>query len=135
MQKNWIGKFDYLIRVVELVVHEASDDAGFADGLVPQEDELVLGESRNGSHGDFGSTWIRSGSRSRSRQRFIGQIEISEPRSKFASFVLFFLDFVWVRIYTTMICWHIEKERDGDRERLFFAREIGLKRFSTKINY
>ena len=78
---------DYLIGIVELVVHEASDDAGFPDGLIPQEDEFVLGESRNGSHGDFGSMRIRSVSRSRSRRRFIGQIEISEPRSKFASFL------------------------------------------------
>ena len=42
-----------LIGVVELVVHEASDDAGFADGLVAEEDELVLGESGDGSHGSI----------------------------------------------------------------------------------
>ena len=33
----------YLIGVIEFIVHEASDDAGFAHGLVTQEDELVLG--------------------------------------------------------------------------------------------
>lgn len=31
-----------LIGVVELVVHEAGDDAGLAHGLVPQEHQLVL---------------------------------------------------------------------------------------------
>ena len=40
----------YLVGVVEFVVHEAGDDAGLADGLVPKEHELVLGERRHGSH-------------------------------------------------------------------------------------
>ena len=31
-----------LIGVVELVVHEASDDTGFADRLVPQKHQLVF---------------------------------------------------------------------------------------------
>ena len=41
---------EYLVCVVELVVHESSDDARFADGLIAQEHELVLGESGNRSH-------------------------------------------------------------------------------------
>ncbi|KAM1011033.1 hypothetical protein ACFX13_047178 [Malus domestica] len=77
-----------LIGIVELVVHEASDDAGFADGLIPKEDELVLGKSRNGSHGGFRSMRIGPVSRSRSHRRLIRQIEISEPRSKFTFHVL-----------------------------------------------
>ena len=39
-----------LIGVVEFIVHEASDDACLADGLVTQEDELVLGQSWNRRH-------------------------------------------------------------------------------------
>ena len=39
-----------LIGVVELVVHEASDDTGFADGLVPQNHQLVFRQSRYRSH-------------------------------------------------------------------------------------
>ena len=31
-----------LIGVVELVVHEVSDDTGFADGLVSQKHQLVF---------------------------------------------------------------------------------------------
>ena len=31
-----------LIGVVELVAHEASDDTGFADGLVSQKDQFVF---------------------------------------------------------------------------------------------
>ena len=45
----WVWK-NYLISIVEFVVHEAGDDAGFADGLVPQEDELVLCQSRHWCH-------------------------------------------------------------------------------------
>lgn len=39
-----------LIGVVEFVVHEASDDAGFADGLIAQEHQLVLGKSWHWRH-------------------------------------------------------------------------------------
>lgn len=39
-----------LIGGVELVVHEASDDAGFPDGLIAEEDELVLCERGDGRH-------------------------------------------------------------------------------------
>ena len=34
-----------LVGVVEFVVHEAGDDAGFADGLIAQEHQLVLCKS------------------------------------------------------------------------------------------
>ena len=40
-KKKKICEMD-LIGVVELVVHEASDDIGFADGLVPQKHQLVF---------------------------------------------------------------------------------------------
>mmetsp|Transcript_7344 Transcript_7344/g.17995 ORF Transcript_7344/g.17995 Transcript_7344/m.17995 type:complete len:252 (+) Transcript_7344:347-1102(+) len=49
-----------LVVVVEFVVHEARDDGGFADGLVAEEDELVLGERGHragawlGGHGEGG---------------------------------------------------------------------------------
>ena len=43
-------RFD-LIGVVEFVVHESSDDASLSDGLVSQEDEFVLGKSRDRGHG------------------------------------------------------------------------------------
>lgn len=61
-QSQWDPKFRvkkkiYLIGVVELVIHEARDDAGLAHGLVPQEHELVFGQSRYGSH--FGSDQVR----------------------------------------------------------------------------
>jgi len=42
----WIGSEGLgtnLIGVIEFIIHEASDDAGFADGLVAQEHQLVLG--------------------------------------------------------------------------------------------
>lgn len=32
----------YLICGVEFIVHEAGDDAGFSDGLIPQKHQLVL---------------------------------------------------------------------------------------------
>jgi len=38
-------KEEDLISVVEFVVHEASDDAGFPNGLIAQEHQLVLCES------------------------------------------------------------------------------------------
>ena len=41
---------DYLIRCVEFVVHEASDDAGFADGLIAEEHQLVFGQRWHGRH-------------------------------------------------------------------------------------
>lgn len=37
----WVWK-NYLISIVEFVVHEAGDDAGFADGLIAEEDQLVF---------------------------------------------------------------------------------------------
>lgn len=40
----------YLIGVVEFIVHESSDDAGFPDGLIAQEHELVFRKSRNRGH-------------------------------------------------------------------------------------
>ena len=40
-KKNFFCEMD-LIGVVELVVHEASDDTGFADGLVSQKHQLVF---------------------------------------------------------------------------------------------
>ncbi|PON99809.1 hypothetical protein TorRG33x02_045740, partial [Trema orientale] len=39
-----------MIGVIELVIHEASDDTGFTHGLISQEDQLVLCQSRNRSH-------------------------------------------------------------------------------------
>lgn len=39
-----------LVSGVELVVHEASDDARLADRLVPEEDELELGERGHVRH-------------------------------------------------------------------------------------
>jgi len=41
----WIGSEGLetnLVGVIEFIVHEASDDAGFAHGLVTQEHQLVL---------------------------------------------------------------------------------------------
>ena len=40
-KKKKICEMD-LIGVVELVVHEASDDTGFADGMVSQKHQLVF---------------------------------------------------------------------------------------------
>lgn len=42
---------DDLIGGIKLVVHEAGNNAGFANGLIAEEDELVLGERRNRRHG------------------------------------------------------------------------------------
>ena len=39
-----------LIGGVEFIVHESGNDAGFADRLISQENELVFGKRRNGSH-------------------------------------------------------------------------------------
>lgn len=35
----------YLIGVIEFVVHKASDDAGFTDGLIAEKNQFVLCES------------------------------------------------------------------------------------------
>ena len=43
-------KEEDLISVVEFVVHEAGDDAGFANGLIAQENELVFGERGHRRH-------------------------------------------------------------------------------------
>jgi hypothetical protein len=48
----------YLVSVVELVVHESGDDAGLADRLIAQEDELVLGKG-----GDCGGSRLSHGER------------------------------------------------------------------------
>jgi len=42
----------YLVSVVEFVVHESSNDTGFADGLISQKHQLILSECRDRSH-DF----------------------------------------------------------------------------------
>lgn len=39
-----------LVGGVEFVVHEAGDDAGFPDGLIAQENELVFGERGHRRH-------------------------------------------------------------------------------------
>lgn len=39
-----------LIGGIKLVVHEAGDNAGFTNGLIAEEDELVFGERRNRRH-------------------------------------------------------------------------------------
>lgn len=52
-----------LVGGIEFIVHEASDDASFADGLIAQEHELVLGQ--RGYHGHAG----RSESQFRERER------------------------------------------------------------------
>ncbi len=39
-----------LVSGVEFIVHEASDDAGFANRLVAQENQLVLGKRRDRRH-------------------------------------------------------------------------------------
>jgi hypothetical protein len=45
-----VEKLADLIRGVEFVVHEAGDDAGFADGLIAQEHQLVFGERGHRRH-------------------------------------------------------------------------------------
>ena len=50
----------YLVSIVELVIHEPSDDAGFSSKLIPKEDEFIFRERRNngssngGGGGDHG---------------------------------------------------------------------------------
>ena len=41
---------NYLIGVVELIVHEAGDDAGFTHRLIAKEYELVFGQRRHRRH-------------------------------------------------------------------------------------
>ena len=57
----------YLVRAVELVIHEARDDARFSHGLVPKEDELVLGHGLDSGRGLHGVTAARGRRRSRRR--------------------------------------------------------------------
>lgn len=42
---------------VEVVVHEAGDDGGFSDRLIPEEYELVFGEGCEGGGGCGGGSF------------------------------------------------------------------------------
>lgn len=43
MKRKKGKKIQDLVSGVEFIVHEAGDDAGFSDGLISQENQLVLG--------------------------------------------------------------------------------------------
>ena len=40
----------YLVSIIELIVHESSDDTSFADRLIPQEDKLIFSQSWDRRH-------------------------------------------------------------------------------------
>jgi len=50
LHKLRLRKHGNLVGGVEFVVHEAGDDAGFPDGLIAQENELVFGERGHRRH-------------------------------------------------------------------------------------